>query len=199
MFETTENGICFSRCSTCGTICNAVPIVDMAGIAYYAENNCTRIIGDLIITNIPQAMSDYDLMPLISIESIEGALVIRDNYYYMTTLKFLANLRRVHSITLANTALVDARLPRLQIMDGPITVKNCYRLCPNRYPSTQQLSLDQSMCANITASLIVNVLGRTDLGSLEQAAIFAQFSGVLKTYLTIRFVTCVFIQFFIVA
>ena len=179
MFETTEVGICFSRCSTCGTICNAVPIVDMAGIAYYAENNCTRIIGDLIITNIPQAMSDYDLMPLISIESIEGALVIRDNYYYMTTLKFLANLRRVHSITLANTALVDARLPSLQIMDGPITVKNCYRLCPQRYPSTQQLETDQSMCANITASLLLNVLGLSYLSTVDQTAIFGEFSQAL--------------------
>ena len=179
MFETTEFGICFSRCATCGTICNAVPIVDMTSISYYAANNCTRIIGDLILTNIPQAMSDDDLMPLISVESIEGALVIRDNYYYMTTLRFLANLRRVHSITIANTALVDARLPNLQIVEGAITINNCYRLCPQRYPSTTVNDLDQSTCANITASLIVKVLGRVYLAPFEQAAIFAEFTQAI--------------------
>ena len=174
MFETTEFGICFSRCATCGTICNAVPIVDMTSISYYAANNCTRIIGDLILTNIPQAMSDDDLMPLISVESIEGALVIRDNYYYMTTLRFLANLRRVHSITIANTALVDARLPNLQIVEGAITINNCYRLCPQRYPSTTVNDLDQSTCANITSSMVIKVLGRASLSSVELGGIISK-------------------------
>ena len=149
---------CVSQCPSCGTVCASFPVTDADSATYYASKHCTVIHGDLFVTNIPSSVLEVLLLDLFSdVRVIRGNIYVNNNLF-LTSLSFLGNLTSVNGISLLNNPnLVDASLPSLTSLNGDVTVKGCFRLCPARYPrlSTDPVPLTSlsTRCPNLKVCL----------------------------------------------
>ena len=159
-------GLCTSVCSTCGTLCEAFPITDLASLQLYKTKGCTTVVGDLYIMDLPVTVTKKLLFDnLKSVQYIRGGLYVKDNPF-LSALTFLSNLVGVYGVYLSNLPLiVDARMPSLtQFRDG-ISVDGCDRLCPARYTMIGAGPSDIG-CANPTMNYFFRVVGDFKLSDI---------------------------------
>jgi hypothetical protein len=142
------SGLCTSACSTCGVLCEAFPITDLATADIYQRLGCTTIIGDLFMSNLPSSSTRTLLLQRLStITRIRGALVFKD-IVFASFVTLFDNLQFVNSIRLINLPLVtDARFPALLSIRDGVEVIGCDRLCPERYPRVGRYPSDLA-CSN---------------------------------------------------
>ncbi len=167
--------LCTSRCSTCGTLCEAFPISDVNSAALYSSQACTVIIGDLYILNLPASMTRTILLAhLKTVQTIRGALFFKDNLY-LSAMTFLSNLVNLKgAVYINNPQLIDARLFSLKTMNGNVTVEGCDRLCPARYTAVGTV-VDQSGCANPQLEYFLHIEGPVTANDLSTI------SGIMAT------------------
>ena len=148
LFETNQR-LCVSRCATCGTLCEPLPITDLASLSLYRSKGCTLISGDVYITDLDSTVNEDRLFDnLQMVKFLRGGLVIKDNPY-LTSLSFLQNIVSVENVTLFNNpSLVDARLPSATHIKS-FSVQGSNQLCAARYAILQNPQLSQSDCASL--------------------------------------------------
>jgi hypothetical protein len=100
----------------------------------FSSHNCTVTVGDLFISNLPVEINEDVLFnALKTLQSIRGVLNVNNNPY-LTSLSCMSNISSLYGASyLNNPNLVDARMPKLVDLRGPVTVVGCDRLCPARY------------------------------------------------------------------
>jgi hypothetical protein len=163
-------------------------VTDSLSLQHYTSLGCQVILGTLYITDAG-GISDAEFqLAFGEVTSIQGSLVV-SNSASLTSLRSFSALQHVIDITLVNNAyLVDAHLPRLTSY-GTVTVTNCERLCPSRYPGAAPYTPQASGCVNIQASQLFAIVptGGQDveaviqrLLSLEVAAETAQYVGCVS-------------------
>ena len=157
LFE--KNRMCTSACISCGVLCDAFPISELEGLMLYKRRGCTLVVGDLYITNLPVTISRTLLLQnLGSVKTIRGVFYFHNNDY-ITALNPFISLAEVRGISLKNNlVLVDARIPSLKNITGPVTVDVCDRLCPHRYPRVGPPPTNAG-CTNITMQFSMSVVG----------------------------------------
>jgi hypothetical protein len=153
---------CTSRCSSCGTLCDAFPVSDLASLQLYKSKGCTTVTGDLFIRNLPfEATRTLLLDALKTVTEIRGKIYFMDNEFIVSML-FFENLKRVEGIFyLNNPSLVDARMPMLQSMPEGTEVEGCHRLCPARY-TTVGASPNDNDCAVMVMKFTLRLTGDVD-------------------------------------
>ncbi len=153
------SGLCTSACSTCGVLCEAFPITDLATADVYQRLGCTTIIGDLYLSNIPTSATRLQLAQrLVKIAQVKGDVVIKDSFF-ATIVTYLDGLKSVYSIRLLNLPLVtDARFTALLSIRDGVEVIGCDRLCPERYPRVGQYPSDLA-CPNNTIEFYWYITG----------------------------------------
>ncbi len=161
----SQNGLCTSRCSNCGTLCDAFPISDLASLQLYKSKRCTIVTGDLYIQNLPLEVTRTLLLDALkTVTEIRGKIYFLNNIDIVSML-FLENLRRVDGIIyLNNPSLVDARMPMLESMPEGIEVEGCHRLCPARY-TTVGASPDDNGCAVVVMKFTLRLTGNVGVQS----------------------------------
>ena len=140
--------LCTTQCESCGTLCEAFPITDVASAELYMSYGCTIVVGDLYIMDLPNPVTKKVLYnSLQAVKTIRGGLYFKDNAY-RTALTFLSNLESVYGVYLSNNpSLVDARMPALKSVRDGVFIDGCDRLCPARYTAVGA-SPDDSECTN---------------------------------------------------
>ena len=141
-------GHCTNTCEevVCGKKCIARPIVDLSDVAYYGQQNCSLILGGLVLAALPAQIGADELVVLRTVRKVAGAVRIVDNAH-LTSLGFLANLDTVEALEITGNAnLVDARLPQLAASSTSSVVQLNPRLCPGRHPTATSPTPD---CAGI--------------------------------------------------
>jgi hypothetical protein len=153
---------CISRCSSCGTLCDAFPISDLASLQLYKSKRCSIIVGDLFIQNLPFDVTRTLLLDALkTVRVIRGKLYFSDNVFIVSML-FFENLKQVSGIVyMNNPALVDARMPLLESMPEGTEVEGCHRLCPARY-TTVGASPDDDDCAVMVMKFTLRLTGDVD-------------------------------------
>ena len=151
--------VCTSRCTTCGVLCAAFPITDVATLSLYKTKGCTTVVGDLYIMNLPLIVTKkLLLLNLQDVQYIRGTLYVENNEF-LTAMTFFSHLLGVEGIYYGNMpVLVDARMPSLMKLNGNVTVIGCGRLCPARY-SVVGPSPNQAGCSNATVNWYLYVVG----------------------------------------
>ncbi len=115
--------------------------MDITALSVYLNRGCNILVGDLHISGIRTS----DVRGLIeealrTVTTIRGSLVISD-IDDTAQITMFRGLQRLDGISLMNLpSVVDARMPSLLSIDGPVEVIGCHRLCPARYPSTGSAS-----------------------------------------------------------
>ena len=159
--------LCTSRCTTCGVLCEAFPITDLASVLLYSSQGCTTIVGDLYMLNMPALMTRSLLQShLKTVTTIRGTLHFKDNLY-LSSMTFLSNVVSLNGAVYSNNPqLIDARLFSLQQLNGNVTVEGCDRLCPARYTSLRT-AVDERGCANPELRYFLQIKGtatKSDVG-----------------------------------
>ena len=159
-------GYCVSSCSTCGTLCEPIPITDINSLTLYKTKGCTVISGDLYIMNLPTSVTKKLLFNnLQSITRIHGVLYLI-NCPVITSLSFLQNVVELYGGTYINNVnLVDARLPALTSLQSAVEVDGCDRLCPARY-TIVGAGPDDSGCSNLQMVFFFNIQGSITIADL---------------------------------
>jgi hypothetical protein len=162
------DGRCTSSCSNCGVLCESFPATDIASLDLYKSKKCTIIVGDLYITNLPSAVIRRTLVDSLgTIKTIRGVLYFQDNHY-ISAMTFLQNLVSVRGISYKNNQiLVDARMPSLRELTGPVTVEGCYRLCPGRYSVVVGTIVSDVGCTNPELDYFYYVVGNAKRADLD--------------------------------
>ena len=171
-------GDCVSSCSTCGTLCEPIPITDINSMTLYKTKGCTSVAGDLYIQNLPTSiLKKHLLINLQAITHIKGTLYLI-NCPVITSLSFFPNLVELYGgAYINNVNLVDARLPALTTLLSPVVVEGCNRLCPARY-TIVGAGGDDSGCPNIRAEFFYNIQGAATIADLPS------FSSILTRAIT---------------
>ncbi len=158
-----------SRCDVCGILCEAFPVFDAASLGIYSSNNCSVIVGDLHISELPIDLGEFELSQgFQGVSSIRGFIYVSNNPY-LTSLSFLSQVVSVSGVTLFNNPnMVDARLPSLFRLSEAFTAEGCDRLCPQRYTSAI-IGADESFCANLTVSVALSYLGDSNANAASLA------------------------------
>ena len=152
--------LCTSQCSTCGTLCEAFPISDLSSLQLYATHECVVVVGDLYIHDLPATVTRGALLSTLkTVQYIRGSLYFKNNLF-IPAMNFLSNLVGIYGGAHFenNPVLVDARIPKLEILSGEVTVTACDRLCPARYTAVGMNKSDVG-CTNMALDYFVHVDG----------------------------------------
>ena len=171
-------GSCVSSCSTCGNLCEPIPITDINSMTLYKTKGCTAVAGDLYIMNLPTSIIKKQLLiNLQGITHIKGSLYLI-NCPVITSLSFFPNLIELYgAVYINNVNLVDARLTSLTSLLSPVVVEGCDRLCPARYTIVGAGS-DDTGCPNIRAKYFFNIQGAVTIADLPA------FNSILSRVMT---------------
>ena len=160
--------LCTSQCSSCGTLCESLPITDASSAALYAIKGCTVIVGDLYIINLGPTVTRTALLGYLkTVNEIRGYLHFRDNAY-LSAMTFFSNLVRLYGAVYSNNpALIDTRMFSLSSLPYGVTVVGCDRLCPARYTATAGTVTDDSQCTNPQLEYFLKIEGPAVASDLE--------------------------------
>ena len=165
LFEVSP--LCVSQCASCGTLCEAFPILDLASLQLYSTLGCTVVVGDLYIQSLAASVTKKLLLNnLQGVRYINGNLHFKDNQY-ISAMTFFSNLVGLYGAFYSNNAeLVDARMPGLQgsIRNG-VSVEGCDRLCPARYTAVGTVG-DDSGCTDPLMKYFLNIVGTATVNDL---------------------------------
>ena len=132
----------------------------MASLDYYRQNNCTVLVGNLYITDLPAEVTEDVLFEVLSpITAIHGEVHVENNPF-LTSLSALVNVQEIHDMYLTNNPnLVDSRMPSLQSLRyNSAIVFSCPNLCPDRYTSLVY-NTNSSGCHNLQIQAYYRFVG----------------------------------------
>ncbi len=161
--------MCTSFCPSCGVLCEAFPITDLASATLYQQRRCTIISGDLYITNLPPNVPKAALLVrLATVRKINGYLIMAHNVFH-PAMTFMKDVQSVYGVVYLNMPiLIDARFHSLERMDNPVvSYEGCFRLCPERRTIVGPSLGDQSGCANNGVEFYLRVLGNATADDVQ--------------------------------
>lgn len=165
MFEIESR--CTSNCTTCGRLCNAFPITDLSSLSLLQKQDCTVIVGDLYIANLPTSVSNGDVYNAVkNVQEIRGTIFMVNNLY-RTSMDAFRNLKIAHDIVYSNNPnMIDSRMPSLVSL-GSVSVMGCDRLCPARYTVVGSHP-DGDDCVTQDADYFFSVVGGATAADINQ-------------------------------
>jgi hypothetical protein len=131
----------------------------MSSLTLFSSKKCSVAVGDLYINDLPVTVNEdvlYDALK--TLQAIRGVLYVKNNIY-LTSLSCFSNVSMLYGAQFVNNPnLVDARMPKLTSLQGPVVVDGCDRLCPARYISVGSLR-DDSRCTDLVRLAFFNFEG----------------------------------------